>query len=232
VDEGEEVRAALDGLKESRDAWNALGPGVQGEVYRLALQGQHHPNLRVAATAYRWACTVVDPDEDESGEARRRGYRSAASGALVNATINLLLGSYASSRQGDTYEQQIAKPIVGIGPPRLVGNQRPGDVSIPVQSPAQPEEPVTFGEAVGALVQMPALLVTLAWVALLVLSLVGRNPFGLAVDLVVVGFLIQAGYRQVRRVREGAPEVTEPRLRMILWTLLTVVGIVGLRILH
>ena len=79
---------------------------------------------------------------------------------------------------------------------------------------------------------MPALLVTLAWVALLLLSLVGRNPFGLAVDLVVVGFLIQAGYRQVRLVRAGAPGVTEPRLRMILWTLLTVVGIVGLRILH
>jgi hypothetical protein len=126
VTEDEQVRAALDALNESRDAWKALGPDVQGEVMRLARQGEHHPNRRVASTAYRWACTVVAPNET-TGKRARDYLRVAAPGVITDVIANLLLGgsgTFGSTLSGvdvatSASERRAAKDIIRVGQPGL-----------------------------------------------------------------------------------------------------------------
>jgi hypothetical protein len=121
--EGDEVRIALAALKEARDAWKALGPDLQRDVMSFALQGERHPNLRVASTAYRWACTVVSPNRT-SRELARGYLRVAAPGVITDVIANLLLGSgdFGSTLSGvdlatSAAERRAAKQIVRLGPP-------------------------------------------------------------------------------------------------------------------
>jgi len=107
----------------SRDAWKALPRKVRREVFRYARRGEQHPNLRVASSAYRWACTVIPPEE--TGADRARDYRSAAAvGVLTDLVFGVLSGGAGAGTAsgaaigGVAGQRRSAKKIIRVGPPR------------------------------------------------------------------------------------------------------------------
>jgi len=97
---------------------------VRREVFRHARKGEQHPNLRVATTAYRWACTVVPPDE--TGGDRARDYSSAGSGGLLIDLVSGLLSGGAGGNAtgaaigGVAQQRRAARKIIRVGPPRAL----------------------------------------------------------------------------------------------------------------
>jgi hypothetical protein len=106
----------------ARDAWKTLSRKVRREVFRCARRGEHHPNLHVATAAYRWACTVVPPDE--SVEEVARGYASAAgTGVAIDAIVGSLMGGAPAGNAtgaavgGVAAQRRSARKIIRVGPP-------------------------------------------------------------------------------------------------------------------
>ena len=109
----------------SRDAWKALPRKVRREVFRYARRREQHPNLRVASTAYRWACTVIPPDEtgtDRAGEYAR----ATVGGVLIDLVFGVLSGGAGGGTGtgaaigGVAGRRRSAKKIIRVGPPRAM----------------------------------------------------------------------------------------------------------------
>lgn len=112
-------------IQVARDAWRSLGRKGHRDVLRRAKRGEHHPHLHTATTAYRWACTVIPPDETAGERARLYG-GAAVAGAALELIFDSLLGggsggvATGAAVGGIAGQRRAARKIIRLGPPRAL----------------------------------------------------------------------------------------------------------------
>ncbi|HET6910988.1 MAG TPA: hypothetical protein VFH54_16780 [Mycobacteriales bacterium] len=107
----------------ARDAWRMLSRRDRRDVLRHARDGERHPNLRVASTAYRWASTVIPPGETGADRVRRYG-TAGVLGIIFDLAVGALFGGTSSAAGGAigvvAANRRMARKILDLGPPPAV----------------------------------------------------------------------------------------------------------------